>query len=166
MTKPRVYLGTIAIVPRKDIKRFIENFPADTDPRLESAFHGTLREIFALPPPPPADDIRKTDLCIDINMPGYNTGEASELHLWDLGVPLIWRPKIELRARLRRLSNRKTVKIVSITERPAWREYLSQVFFWRTVFVQRRVFDEADMEVLLNRASLRLLERIAAVAYR
>ena len=164
-TRPRVFLGNIAVVPRRDIKRVIEGLLEPDEDGQDQYLNGALREIFALPQAASADPLLDTDLGIDLFIPGYHTGQADCLDLGIWGVALLWRPKIQLQARLYQLRDRKTVRMFAVTERASLREYVARALSRIVTITDGPLFGRGDMEILLNRASLRLLEKIVKVAY-
>ena len=164
-TRPRVFLGTLAVVPREDAKWVLEDMFGDPGSEIEGALHRELEEIFALAPASSADPVLKTDLCVDVYIPGYHTGMAEAFELPGWTIPLFWRPKVELKARLYRLHDRKLVRTFSVKERPTYRECFAAAFSWHAVFGFGPAVDDGGMANLLNRASLRLLRKIAKVAY-
>ena len=164
-TRPRVFLGTLAVIPREDPKWVLEDMFGDPGSEIEGALHGELEEIFALAPASSADPVLKTDLCVDVYIPGYHTGMAEAFELPGFTIPLLWRPKVELKARLYRLHDRKLVKSFTVRERPTYRECFAAAFSLRAIFSFGPPADDGNMASLLNRASLRLLRKIAKVAY-
>lgn len=172
--KPRVFLGNLAVVPRGDVRSVLEDMFGDSGQEIEGHLHDHMQEIFALAPASTADPVLKTDLGVDVYIPEYPAGESVpiELHDWmilliplALLIPLFWRPKIELKARLYRLHDRKLVKTFTVRERPTYRECWSPDFSWRGMFGLKRPYGDRQIARLLDRASMRLLKRIAAVAY-
>ena len=139
----------------------------DSGSEIEGALHGELEEIFALAPASSADPVLKTDLCIDVYIPGYHTGMAETVDLSGWPIPFFWRPMIELKARLYRLHDRKLVRTFTVKERPAYRECFAVEFSWRGMFGLDQPVDDGSIAIapLLNRASVRLLRKIAKVAY-
>lgn len=165
MNRPRVFLGTLTIVRRKGFLRTIEEWVSPDDESVDEALGGALQELFALAPTSSADPVLDTDLYIDVSIAGYRLGEASVMEVVFWAIPLMWRPRIKLRARLLRLRDRKLVKRFSVTEKPSWLEYINSAFSLRGYFSEDKVFDYRHLDFLLNRASLRLLEKIARAAY-
>ncbi len=172
--KPRVFLGTLAVVPRGDVKWVLEDMFGDSGQEIEGHLHDQLQEIFALAPASTADPVLKTDLGVDVFIPEYYGGESLSIDLGDwmiwliplaLLIPLFWRPKIELRARLYRLHDRKLVKTFAVRERPTYRECWSPDFSWRGMFGLKRPYGDSETARILDRASLRLLKKIAAFTY-
>ena len=179
-TRPRVFLGTLAVVPREDVKdakSALEDMFGDSGQEIEGHLQDQLQEIFALAPASTADPVLKTDLGVDVFIPEYLAGDSMSI---DLGEWTIWliplmllillipqarHPKIELKARLYRLHDRKLVKTFTVRERPTYRECLSPDFSWRGMLGLKPRFGDSETARLLDRASLRLLKRIAAVAY-
>lgn len=164
-SRPRVFLGTLAVVPREDIKWVLEDMFGDPGSEIEGFLHDQLEEIFALPQASTADPVLESDLCIDVYIPGFHSGSADMLQVTHWHVPLFWRPKIELRARLYRLHDRKLIKTFMVTEKPTLREFWSAALSWRSVFGSGEAFDEKDLAYLLNRGAVRLLQKIVKVAY-
>ncbi len=80
--------------------------------------------------------------------------------LGDIGFPLFWRPKIEIRSRLYNLKTDKTKMTFSITEKMGWEKYFGRVFSVRGVLRFRPMFDRHDMEHLLYQGCLKLLVKM------
>ena len=160
-----MFIGTLAVVPREDIKTVLEDMFGDSGIETEGFLHDQLEEIFALPHAATAAPVLDSDLCIDVYIPGFHSGSTDALDLAYWAVPLFWRPKIELRARLYRLHDRRLIKTFRVTEKPTLREYWSAAFSWRTVFGNGEAFDQGDLANLLNRGAVRLLQKIVKVAY-
>lgn len=156
--RPRVFLGTLAVAPRTDLRRCLEqdgNGTADNHARLQRA----LTEIFDLPPLSELSAPDSTDLGLDVVVTRFQAGGA-----WGIDVeaggfagPIfwLWAPKIDLGARLYRAATLKTIYTFRIRERLGWRELLRRITNG-TGFV----FDWQDLESLLCRASYRLLAQV------
>lgn len=175
--KPRVFLGTLAVVPREDVKGVLADMFVDSGQEIEGHLQDQLQEIFALAPASTADPVHKTDLGVDVFIPEYPVEDSVPFALDDwmiwlipltlliLLIPQARHPKIELRARLYRLHDRKLVKTFTVRERPTYRECWSPDFSWRGMFGLKRPYGDSETARLLDRASLRLLKEVAAVAY-
>ena len=161
--KPRVFLGTVAVAPRSDIKRHIEDWSLFGSHDLESSLGRTLREIFSLPSACEVTDPLPNDLGLDVVVPRFQSGEYVDVSLGDVGFPIIWRPKVTVASRLYYLRTDKTKKTFSVTVKMNWREYFSRVFSWRGVFRFRPLFGPSDLEHLTYRACVELVSRMSRV---
>ena len=68
-TKPRVFLGVIAVVPRTDLKRHLEQEGLLEHESLDSALRRHLTEIISLPPADRVEGPLPTDLVLDVLIP-------------------------------------------------------------------------------------------------
>ena len=156
---PRVFLGTLAIVPRTDLKK-VDEWGMFHSEDLGSQLRNSLSEIFTLPLAKDVREPKSTDLALDVIIPSYQAGSALSVDLGDIGFPLFWRPKLEVRARLYGLQSKKTTRVFAVTEKLGWSSYISRLFTWHAIFRFRPMFDKADMEYLLYQACGKLLQEI------
>jgi hypothetical protein len=143
--KPRVFLGTLAVVPRKDLKRYLELPGLFQTDDLDMELRKYLTEIFTLPLADNVENQSATDLVIDVIVTKFQSGEAWGIDLIDLGFPLMWRPKVQVSTRLYYLTTNKTKETFSVTQKLSWRDYFSRVFSWRGVFRFSPLFDKEDI---------------------
>lgn len=162
--KPRVFLGTLAVVPRTDIKRHIDQWGMLNDSNLDIPLHVTLQEIFALPPASKVTLPTSTDLALDVLIPSFQSGDYWEVSLGEIGIPIFWRPKIIVAARLYSLKSKKTKRTFTVTQKMPWGEFVGRLFTWRAVFRLRPTFDAEDMNRLLYFACHSLLDKLRKVA--
>jgi len=155
--KPRVYLGVLAVAPRSDIKRHLDQWGMFKNEDLDSNLRQSLKEIFSLPSAQNVDEPRHTDLVLDVVVPEFQSGDAWDLSLGDIGVPLMWRPKITISSRLYFLNTEKTKETFSVTEKMKFGQYIGRLFTWRAMLRFRPVFDSKDLEYLLYLACQRLI---------
>ena len=160
-----MFLGALAVASRTDIKRYIDEQMTYRREALEDVLRKDLVEIFDLPPASTVESPLKTDLGLDVVITKYQLGDAWIVSMPALEIPIFWRPKIEIRARLFLLRSEMTFKIFTITESLPWKSYLSRVCSYRTITRIRPIFDIDDLRILLNRSSTRLLERLIRAAY-
>ena len=165
------------MLPREDVNSALGEMFGDSGQEIEGHLHDQLQEIFALAPASKADPVLKTDLGVDVFIPEYPAGDSVPIAVDDwmiwllplipliLLIPQARHPKVELRARLYRLHDRKLVKTFTVAERPTYRECWSPGFSWRGMFGLKPPYGDSETARLVDRASLRLLKRIAAVAY-
>jgi len=160
--KPKVYLGKITVVPRGYLKRSLEN-NLYTGESLEDSLEVFLNETFDMPLASECAIPNKTDLAIDVIIENFQAGNYLDLHAGDFSFPIFWRPKIEIASKLYIMSTGETKNSVSITVKLPWKEYFSRLFTWRAFFGFRPMFDTEDMEKLLARACLQLLQKLIRV---
>ena len=157
--KPRVFLAALAVASRTDIKRYIDEQPLIYRREdLEDALRKDLSEIFDLPPASTVESPLKTDLGLDVVITKYQLGDAWIVSMPVLELPIFWRPKIEIHARLFFLQSDKTLKTLTVTESITWKSFISRIFTWRAMFRFRTMYDQDDLRSLLNNASVRLLK--------
>lgn len=155
--KPSVYLGTLAVAPRSDVKRNIDQWGLFQNEDLDTGMRQSLKEIFLLPS---AGDVKaptSTDLGLDVIVPKFQSGNFMDCALGDIGFPLMWRPNVTVSSRLYYLKSEKTLATFSVTEKMKWNQFIARLFTWRSLFRFRPMFDKKDMDYLLFQACHKLL---------
>jgi hypothetical protein len=155
--KPRIFLGTLAVVPRADIKRHLDQWGMVKNEDLDSSLRQNLKEIFSLPPANEVHEPKSNDLVLYVVVPEFQSGDAWDLSLGDFGIPLMWRPKVTVSSRLYYLKSEKTKATFSVAEKIKLGQYISRLFTWRAFLHFRPIFDPKDMEYLLYQACHKLL---------
>lgn len=162
--RTRVFLGTLAVVPRKDIKRYLDQSGVFGDENFDTSLLNTLREIFTLPLAEEIVAPTSTDLGLDVLIPSFQSGDYWDVSLGDVDFPIFWRPKVTVFSRLYYLKSNKTKRTFSVTQKLSWREYLRRLFTWRTLSRFHPMFDGKDMDLLLYLACHKLLGKLRKVA--
>ncbi|MCG7948710.1 MAG: hypothetical protein N0C84_20430 [Candidatus Thiodiazotropha taylori] len=158
--KPRVYLGALAVAPRADIKRHVDQWGMFQNEDLDTGLRQNLKEIFSLPSAKEVAAPKSNDLVLDVVIPKFQSGDAWDLTIGDLGIPLMWRPKVTVSSRLYYLKSEKTKATFSVTEKMKLGHYIGRLFTWRAIFRFRPIFDSKDMEYLLYQACYKLLQKM------
>lgn len=167
--KPRVYLGTLAVVPRSDLKRHLE-FPGfhsayglldrdDVDTDLREA----LRDLFALPPAAGRDPKLDSDLALDVFIPKYQRGAFLPLAVGSAIIPLCWRPKVTITARLYCIETGKTRASYVVNEKARWSEYIRRIPRLAALFLVNdveAVFTSQEIQRLFYQGAIRLLQKV------
>lgn len=159
-----MFLGTVVVVPRKDLKRFIDQWGMLHDENLDTSLRTTLQEIFALPPVSEVVAPTSVDLGVDILIPSFQSGDYWDVSLGVIDFPIFWRPKVTVASRLYYLKSAKTKHTFLVTQRLGWGEFLSRVFTWRAFFRLQPMFDAKDMDRLLYLACHKVLSKLGKVA--
>jgi hypothetical protein len=162
--KAMVYLGCVAVAPRSDIKRHLDQWAFYGREDLDSSLRLFLEEIFDLPSAKDVENPTKTDLGLDIVVPKFQSGDIWDVSLGDIGFPVAWRPKIEIGSRLYSLATGKTVHTATVKVKMPWREYFSRLFTWRALLRFKPMFDSTDMNRLLAKACMQLITKLRKVA--
>ena len=79
-----IYLGRIAVVPRKGLKARAEGTPPGDEAQGETAYYEQLNEIFALAPAATAETRKEGDLCLDVALAGRHSGTVLDIELGHL----------------------------------------------------------------------------------
>ena len=159
MAKTNVYLGTVAVVPRADLKRHFER-PMDP-PQTESALQSHLESVLSLPKAPA--NVGGSDRALDVLVAKHQGGEAWEGSVGDWWIPLLWRPSVEVSARLYALKDKQHIATFHVRKRLGWREYFSRMFTLSRYFSFRSPFTREDMIGLLDEALVETLTRVKAI---
>jgi hypothetical protein len=154
--KPRVFLGTLAVVPRTDFKK-TDEWGVFKSEDFDSHLRERMMEVFSLPPYKEAENPTSSDLVLDVVVPKYQSGDYWDVDLGFFGFPFFWRPKVEIKSRLYYLKTNKTKKVFAVTEKLRWGSYISKLFTWRALFRYRPIFDSNDIDYLFFNACQKLL---------
>lgn len=137
--KPRsdLYLGTTAVVPRSAIKKLLEgDFLPGTDD-LDVSLKQKLEQIFDLSKATDLKDPKDTDLGIDVIVTNYLLGPSGG-YIDVIDVPIFWRPKIEVAARVYKLCDGRTVYATRSVKKLSFKEYFSRILSFRGFFPGKR----------------------------
>jgi hypothetical protein len=162
--KPRVFLGTLAVVPRTDLKRHIDQWGVFRNEDLESPLRATLQEIFALPPASAVVAPLPTDLGLDVLIPSFQSGDYWDVSLGEIAFPLFWRPKVTVACRLYYLGSQETKRTYSVTQKMGWGEFIGRQLTWRAIFRFRPTFGAEDLNRLVYLACHSLLVKLRKAA--
>ena len=158
--KPRLFRGTLTVLPRKDLKRHFDQAGIFQYENLEVALQNNLQEIIRLPPASDVLTPNPTDLGLDVLISHYQSGDYWDLSLGQISIPIIWRPKVTVVCRLYYLKSNVTKREVSITKAMPWGYFVGRLLTWRAIFRFRPMFDTEDMNRLLSIACVVLLEKL------
>ena len=149
------------MAPRNDLGRHFDEwniFYQRED--LDSSIRQTLESIFDLPLANNSVDPKYNDYALDVIVPRFQSGDAWSVSFGDLGFPLIWRPKIEIGARLINMKSGKTVYTTTVKAKLKWRNYFARLLTLRAILRFKPLFDSGDMNCLLQEACLNLLHKL------
>ncbi|MEM1199356.1 MAG: hypothetical protein AAGI06_08625, partial [Pseudomonadota bacterium] len=115
--KPRVYLGTLAVVPQRyDLSAFINNTINFQKSGLDEKLQEALEELFSLPLISERTSPRAGDLAMDVFVSEYQRGGVLDMHVVELPTPLFWRPKVTVAARLYDIDKNYTKYTCTVTK--------------------------------------------------
>jgi len=158
----KLYLGSLTVAPRTDLKRHVDQWDILCQENIDSSLRKRLVEIFELPPANMIKQPTDADLGLDVVVPKFQSGDMVDIALGDFGFPLMWRPQVEVAARIYRIDTGKTVLTASSKSRITWKQYFSRLFTLRAFLRLRPLFDAKDLDFLLHQACLDLLKKLRA----
>jgi hypothetical protein len=156
---PRVFVGRLSIASG-NLVRNLEGLSGTTPPALDRALLVELAELIPLPKVETVDTPLATDMAFDVAVQGYRSGSATDFSLGDAGLPLYWRPRVRLAARLYHLRSKQPKATFQVTQRMPWSMYLSRVLSWRVLAGLEHPARRSDLEQLLRQATERLVTRV------
>ncbi|MEM7358940.1 MAG: hypothetical protein AAF431_07580 [Pseudomonadota bacterium] len=162
---PRIFLGTLAVVPRSDFKSRAEQWTIFSNHQqdLDEGMRQNLKEIFTFPSAEAVSDPKSSDLVIDVMIPDFQGGEFALDELVSLPLAFMWRPRVKIASRLYYLKSQKTKKKFMVTQKMGFGEYLGRAFSWRGFFRFKPLFDMEDLDHLTNLACHELLIKVQKV---
>lgn len=155
--KPRVYLGTLAVVPRTGIKKSFDSWDLTGIVELDGKLKESLAEIFCIPPSTSRSDVLENDLVLDVLISEFQLGTAL---FSDIPFPIFWRPKVTLVSKLSNLNSGETKKVISVTEKMPWKEFFGRLLTLQGLIGLRPSFNINDLEKLLFIGSSKVIMKI------
>ena len=157
-SKPRVFLGSLVVLPRTDLKRYLEWSGTGTE--VDEKLRSKLVELISLPPADQLLEPRDNDLCLDVAIPAFQSGSGALSHLGGEALPLVWRPRITVIGQLRQISTGRTHSHAKVTHKMPWSRFLAGSLNWRLIFLELTGASPAQMQALLHEACIKLLQRL------
>ncbi|MEL7312721.1 MAG: hypothetical protein AAFN07_14500 [Pseudomonadota bacterium] len=162
LRRPKVralYLGAITVVPKSELNEQEQAFVwSKLDPVAIIEYE--IRDIFQLPPITNAQEPGKGDIGVDVFVSDFRLGALNDVWAFPLSIPLVWRPRIELRARLFNLMTSETVSEFSATARMPLSQFIRRTLHPAALFHIRPTATQNDLIRLTQEASIAVLEKI------
>jgi len=155
----RVYIDSLVVAPRDEISK-IDEWGGFKSVDLEGSAKERLIEIFQLHHVSQRVGVEKNDLALDVVVINLQGGEFSSFQTSDFIIPILWRPKVQIRSRLYYIESNKHKASFSVTVKMPWREYLSRLFSLNGLVRYKPLFDFNDIDILLTKASLELIQKM------
>lgn len=157
---PRVFAGTLRVVSGRNLVRQLESLSSAVPSDMDHALLGDLQAVISLPPISTADSPQPSDMAFDVVLQSYRLGCSADLSLGTVGIPLYWRPRVRVAARLYQLQSNKTKKTFALTQCMSWAQYFQRILSWKVFIGLEPVAGRGDMQILLRQAGERLLARL------
>lgn len=159
--KPRVYLDKIVVVSRDEFDR-VDEWGLFKSESLEEGVRQRLEEVFSLPHIFSCSEPKSSDLALEVVVLNVQGGVFDGVSFGEFGgLPLLWRPKVEIVARLYYANSGKTHSSYKAKEKMSWRKYFSGVFSLRGLLRYKPIFGINDIEPILYKACEKLLFSMA-----
>ena len=155
----RLLLGSLSI-GSGNLTRQLESLAGTPAQALDRALLISLSDLLPFPKAAVVDKPLATDMAVDVALQDHQSGSAADFSIGGVGLPLYWRPRIRLTARLYHLQSRQPKATFEITQRMPWFTYLNKVFSWRVLVGLEHPACRNDLEHLLRQASERLVTRL------
>jgi hypothetical protein len=156
---PRVFVGSLSVASG-DLVRHLEGLPGTPPPALDRAFLVELDQLLPLPKAETVGTPLATDLAFGVALQSYRFGSAIDISLGAVGLPMYWRPKVRLAARLYHLRSKQPKAMIQVTQRMPWLMYLSRILSWRVLAGLETPARRNDLEQLRRQAVERLLTQV------
>lgn len=159
-TPATLYLGTVNAGRGRD---FLKRLEADSSGALSAVLLGELESVLALPPVSAASRGGNA-LKVDVTLEAFRRGGWDQLSLGFVDLPLIWRPKVTVCARISSLTAAKSQAKFRIVERMSWRRFLSSLLPWKAQLGIASPASRVQLEALARAAGERLKKKVQALA--
>ena len=158
--KPKLYLGSIQIVPRNEFFKSDE-WGLFKGEDLEDSIKIKLEDLFSLPNVTKDQLVNDRDLALDIVVSKLQGGEFTSIQTVPFDIPIFWRPKVQIKARLFYINSKKTKSTFEVSRKMPWGQYLTRVFSFRGIIRIKPLFDSVDLEPILYSACENLIAKLA-----
>ena len=158
--KPKLFLGAIVVVPGNEIMK-LDEWGMFKGENLEDSVKCKLEDLFSLPLVQEYDSFNDNDLALEIIVTKLQGGEFSSAQISPIDIPIMWRPKVQIRARLSFINSHKTKKVFYVSQKMPWNQYFNRVFSIRRIIRFKPLFESVDLEPILYRACQQLLSKLA-----
>lgn len=155
-----MFLGSLAVAPRDDFKRWFESKIRYGVSDMDAAMRQSLQEVFPLPSIDSVTEHQDGDLVLDVVVLHFQSGSTFVLDSGVPFLPIFWRPRVEVKSRLYKLKTGETVQTFAAKQKMPWREFTSRSLNPELAFGISQPFDSNDLKVLLYKACLKLLEKM------
>ena len=158
--KPRVFLGKLAVAPRTDIKRHLEDWTWQPQSNLGAGLQSSLEQIFTLPLVDDAVRPSKHDFALDVIVQNYQSGDFLSAFAGEYAFPVFWRPKVTVNGRLYYIKSKKVISTYTVKEKFPWSGYVNRMFQPSALFGFEPAFTSQDLEYLLCQACYKMILKI------
>lgn len=156
---PRLFLGSVSDASG-NLVRHLEGLSGNTPPPVTPWLLDEIVELLALPHADAADAPLATDLVVDVAVQSYRYGSVQDISLGLVGIPLYWRPRVRLAARICGRQPGRAKAIVQVTQCMPWSAYFSRLLDWRVLAGREHPARRSDLNVLLRQATASLLTKV------
>jgi hypothetical protein len=157
--KPTLYIGEISVVPRKDLRRHIDQLGFFKRENIESGIQQSLLNLFSFPSIEERNTYNKKDMALDVIVSKHQLGECL-IPDGDIFIPIFWRPQVQIISRIYNISSGETQTFITITEKMKWCDFIKKLFAYQFSFKMNPAFNQKDMDILLYRGCLKILKKI------
>ncbi len=158
--KPKLFLGAIAVVPRNEFMK-VDEWGILKGESLEDSIKVKLENLFSLPHISEKENVNDQDLALEIIVSKLQGGEFTSFQTPPIDIPIFWRPKVQIKARLFYINSKKTKSTFNVLKKMSWGQYLHRVFSLRGIIRIKPLFEPVDLEPLLYSACEQLINKLA-----
>jgi hypothetical protein len=159
----RLFVGSLSVASG-NLVRHLEGLVGTPPPALDRALLVELSELLPFPAADTVETPLETDIAFDVALQDYRSGSSTDLSLGAVGLPMFWRPRVRLAARLYHLRSKQPKATLHVTQRMPWSVYLNRVLSWRVLVGLQHPARRSDLEQLLRQATERLVTRVRGAA--
>jgi hypothetical protein len=154
-----LYVGALLVQPRRDFLRHLEGGLFE-GASLDSALQQQLLEVFSLPRASEVQNPQDGDMAVDVVVESYSRGGSGEVSTSSLYLPVLWRPKVRIGARIYYIKTGRYKATAKVTRRMGWGEYLSSLLHWKVYFGFSSPASRRRLEQLLAKAAAELKTKV------
>lgn len=156
--KPNVYLGSLVVAPSDSWFSESDGWGIFKSIDLEGGLRESIENMIELPRSKDIASHKDSDLALELAVVEHKGGEFYAFSSSGILLPIFWRPKVNVKARLYNIKSGKTFAVASSKKTISWGKFFNLAFSLRGLFRLTPLFNNKDMELLLCLASIDVLQ--------
>ena len=121
--KPKIYIGQLMVQEATGFQRVFEFGYQDG---ISASLKQELRDLFTMQKVAQRTEERAEDVVLDVIVTDFETGFLDLADIQGIPIPLAWRPKVSITARISRIGTNQPMKTYQLTQKQSWADFLAE----------------------------------------
>ncbi|MEM1378354.1 MAG: hypothetical protein AAGG69_13295 [Pseudomonadota bacterium] len=158
--KARIFLNSITVVPRSGLKKILENNSSTLSEYDDDIIQTTLTSFLQLPDASEQATFESNDLGLDIIVPEFEFGSVGLAHAGPIIVPLNWRAKLTMTARLFEIETNQTIRSATVKHIQPMSQFLKKLRSPGRLLSFERNLSAEEVERMIIHVAVQLLRKV------